>query len=73
VNFLIELAKETNDLDTLKNLCRKLKKASTTLLKEDEGFKEALLAYIEVRSQTKKRWEDFAYFMNLRYVFIGLT
>jgi hypothetical protein len=48
VNFLIELAKETNDLDTLKNLCRKLKKASTTLLKEDEGFKEALLAYIEV-------------------------
>jgi hypothetical protein len=52
---LIELAKETNDLDTLKNLCRKLKKASTTLLKEDEGFKEALLAYIEVRLNGHKQ------------------
>ncbi|KAI8333838.1 hypothetical protein BC941DRAFT_106385 [Chlamydoabsidia padenii] len=48
VTFLIDLAKETNDLDTLKNMCRKLKRASTTLLKEDEGFKEALSAYIEV-------------------------
>lgn len=55
MSFLIELAKETNDLDTLKNLCRKLKKASTTLLKEDEGFKEALLAYIEVRLNGHKQ------------------
>ncbi|ORZ15034.1 hypothetical protein BCR42DRAFT_353065 [Absidia repens] len=48
VTFLIDLAKETNDLDILKNMCRKLKRAGTTLLKEEEGFKAALSAYIKV-------------------------
>ncbi|CAO3593379.1 unnamed protein product [Absidia cylindrospora] len=48
VTFLIDLARETNDLDILKNMCRKLKRAGTTLLKEEEGFKAALSAYIKV-------------------------
>lgn len=47
--FLIELARESNDSQTLKNLYRKLKKAKQVLMNEKEVFRSAYRAYLEVK------------------------
>jgi len=46
--FLIELARESNDSQTLKNLYRKLKKAKQILMNEKQVFRSAYRAYLEV-------------------------
>ncbi|CAO3617860.1 unnamed protein product [Cunninghamella blakesleeana] len=48
VTLLIELAKKTDDIDVLKHLCRKLKRANSILLSEEEDFKLALAVYIDI-------------------------
>lgn len=47
--FLIELARESNDSQTLKNLYRKLKKAKQVLMNEKQVFRSAYRAYLEVK------------------------
>ncbi|GAN06215.1 hypothetical protein MAM1_0115c05695 [Mucor ambiguus] len=46
--FLIELARESNDAQTLKNLYRKLKKAKQVLMNEKQVFRSAYRAYLEI-------------------------
>ncbi|KAL9554649.1 hypothetical protein MBANPS3_002732 [Mucor bainieri] len=46
--FLIELARESNDSQTLKNLYRKLKKAKQVLMNEKQVFRSAYRAYLEI-------------------------
>ncbi|OAD08462.1 hypothetical protein MUCCIDRAFT_154925, partial [Mucor lusitanicus CBS 277.49] len=46
--FLIELARECNDAQTLKNLYRKLKKAKQVLMNEKQVFRSAYRAYLEI-------------------------
>ncbi|KAG1115147.1 hypothetical protein G6F42_014009 [Rhizopus arrhizus] len=46
--FLIELARESNDSQTLKNLYRKLKKAKQILMNEKQVFRSAYRAYLEI-------------------------
>jgi hypothetical protein len=47
--FLIDLAKVTGDTQTLKYLCRKLRRAQTTVLNDKLVYKQACAAYFEVR------------------------
>ncbi|KAG0178423.1 Histone transcription regulator 3 [Apophysomyces sp. BC1021] len=46
--FLVELAKASKDIDTLKQLCRKARRAQTVLLRDDEVFLAAYSAYLEI-------------------------
>ncbi|KAK4510606.1 uncharacterized protein ATC70_005037 [Mucor velutinosus] len=46
--FLIELARESNDAQTLKNLYRKLKKAKQVLMNEKQVFRSAYRAFLEI-------------------------
>lgn len=45
----MELAKACKDVDTLKQLCKKARRAQTVLLHDERVFSAAYSAYIEVR------------------------
>ncbi|KAI8060297.1 hypothetical protein BC940DRAFT_160374 [Gongronella butleri] len=48
--FLVDLARATHDAETLKNLCRKLRKSSHLVFDDKATFQSALHAYVEVCS-----------------------
>lgn len=46
--FLIDLAKESNDTQTLKHLNRKLRRAQNMVLHDKKVYQQAYRAYLEV-------------------------
>ncbi|KAI8639579.1 hypothetical protein BD408DRAFT_371457 [Parasitella parasitica] len=46
--FLIQLAEESNDSQTLKNLYRKLKKAKQLIMNEKQDFRKAYRAFLQI-------------------------
>lgn len=50
---MIELAQVTNDANTLKILCRKLRKNQPVLLYDKEIYGAAYTAYLEVSTHAK--------------------
>ena len=56
--FMIELAQVTNDANTLKILCRKLRKNQPVLLYDKEIYGAAYTAYLEVKKRKKKKVVD---------------
>lgn len=46
--FLIDLAKESNDIQTLKHLYRKLRRAQNMVLHDKKVYQQAYCAYLEV-------------------------
>ncbi|KAF7726581.1 Histone transcription regulator 3 [Apophysomyces ossiformis] len=46
--FLVELAEANDDVETLKQLCRKARRAQTVLLRDDKVFSAAYTAYLQI-------------------------
>ncbi|KAI9260891.1 hypothetical protein EDC94DRAFT_610142 [Helicostylum pulchrum] len=60
--FLIDLAKVTGDTQTLKYLCRKLRRAQTTVLNDKLVYKQACAAYFEVaKDQLRNKYHAKIY------------